>query len=46
VALKFDMEKVDQYGRFLAYLWLADGSMFNEDLLEGYAQVANFRGTL
>jgi micrococcal nuclease len=43
VALEFDMEKVDQYGRLLAYLWLTDGRMFNEALLrEGYAQMATF----
>jgi micrococcal nuclease len=43
VALEFDMEKVDQYGRLLAYLWLPEDSMFNEVLLkEGYAQVATF----
>jgi micrococcal nuclease len=43
VALEFDVEKVDQYGRLLAYLWLPEDSMFNEVLLkEGYAQVATF----
>ena len=43
VALEFDVEKVDQYGRLLAYLWLTDGRMFNEALLrEGYAQMATF----
>jgi micrococcal nuclease len=43
VALEFDVEKVDQYGRLLAYLWLTDGRMFNEVLLkEGYAQMATF----
>ena len=43
VALEFDLEKVDPYGRLLAYLWLPDGRMFNEILLmEGYAQVATF----
>jgi micrococcal nuclease len=42
-ALEFDVEKVDQYDRLLAYLWLSDGRMFNEVLLkEGYAQVATF----
>jgi endonuclease YncB( thermonuclease family) len=33
VALEFDIEKVDPYGRLLAYLWLSDGRMFNEALL-------------
>lgn len=43
VELEFDEEKVDDYGRALAYLYLPDGTMFNEVLLEkGYAQVATF----
>jgi micrococcal nuclease len=43
VALEFDVERVDPYGRLLAYVWLSDGSMFNETLVgEGYAQVATF----
>ncbi len=43
VTLRFDVEKKDQYGRLLAYVYLPDGSMFNETLLEeGYAQVATF----
>ena len=37
------MERTDRYGRLLAYVWLPEGSMFNEVLLkEGYAQVATF----
>jgi endonuclease YncB( thermonuclease family) len=43
VALELDVEKVDPYGRLLAYVWLSDGSMFNQKLVrEGYAQVATF----
>ena len=43
VTLRFEVEKKDQYGRLLAYVYLPDGSMFNETLLEeGYAQVATF----
>ena len=43
VALEFDVETVDQYGRLLAYVYLPDGSMFNETLVrQGYAQVATF----
>lgn len=43
VTLRFDVEKEDDYGRLLAYVYLPDGSMFNETLLdEGYAQVATF----
>ena len=43
VALEFDAEKQDRYDRLLAYVYLPDGTMFNETLLrEGYAQVATF----
>jgi len=43
VALEFDVERIDPYGRVLAYVWLPDGTMFNETLVrEGYAQVATF----
>lgn len=43
VALEFDVERKDDYGRLLAYAYLTDGTMFNETLLrEGYAQVATF----
>ena len=43
VALEFNVEKVDPYGRLLVYLWLSDGRMFNEVLLrEDNAQVATF----
>jgi micrococcal nuclease len=43
VALEFDTERVDQYGRLLAYVYLSDGTMFNKVLVrEGYAQVATF----
>ena len=42
IGLEFDVERVDQYGRLLAYVY-ADGEMFNEDLLEaGYAQTYAF----
>ena len=38
VGIEFDVEKVDQYDRLLAYVY-ADGSMFNEELVQkGYAQ--------
>jgi micrococcal nuclease len=38
VGLEFDVERVDQYDRLLAYVY-AGGEMFNEDLVEeGYAQ--------
>lgn len=43
VALEFDVEKTDRYGRLLAYVWLPDGRMFNWVLVrQGYAQVATF----
>jgi micrococcal nuclease len=43
VALELDVEKIDPYGRLLAYVYLPDGQMFNETLVEeGYAQVATF----
>ncbi len=43
VTLEFDVEREDDYGRLLVYVYLPDGTMFNETLLrEGYAQVATF----
>lgn len=43
VALEFDVERVDPYGRALAYVWVSGGGMFNAQLLEeGLAQVATF----
>lgn len=45
VTLRFDVEKEDDYGRILAYLYLTGnrGSTFNETLVRrGYAQVATF----
>ena len=40
VRLESDVEKVDRYGRTLAYVWLADGTFLNAVLVrEGYAQV-------
>src|SRR5215216_1297459 len=41
VGLELDVQKIDPYGRLLAYVCLPDGQMFNEVLVEeGYAQVA------
>jgi micrococcal nuclease len=43
VSLELDVQKIDPYGRLLAYVYLPDGQMFNETLVrEGYAQVATF----
>ncbi len=33
----------DKYGRFLAHIWLEDGTLFNELLLQqGFAEFANY----
>jgi micrococcal nuclease len=43
VRLELDVQKIDPYGRLLAYVYLPDGETFNETLLrEGYAQAATF----
>jgi micrococcal nuclease len=40
VELRFDVDRRDRYGRLLAYVHLADGTMVNARLLElGYAQI-------
>lgn len=42
VALEFDAQERDHYGRLLAYVWI-NGEMFNKTLLqEGYAQIATY----
>lgn len=42
VALEFDVEKTDRYGRALAYVWLEE-KLFNEQLLRrGFALVSTF----
>lgn len=42
VALEFDVQERDHYGRLLAYVWFG-GETFNKILLrEGYAQVATY----
>ena len=42
IGLEFDIQKEDQYGRTLAYVWL-DGKLFNKELLsEGYASLFTF----
>ena len=42
VRLEFDVERIDQYGRTLAYVWIG-GRLFNEVLVrEGFAQVATY----
>jgi micrococcal nuclease len=43
IRLEFDVDRIDPYGRTLAYLWMRDGSMFNETLVrDGYAKVATY----
>jgi micrococcal nuclease len=43
VGLELDVQKIHPYGRLLAYVYLPNGEMFNEVLVEeGYAQVATF----
>lgn len=43
VKLEFDVSQTDKYGRLLAYVYLENGEMLNEKLLEeGYAQVATY----
>jgi endonuclease YncB( thermonuclease family) len=42
VRLEFDVERLDQYGRTLAYVWLGE-RLFNEKLVrDGYANVSTF----
>jgi micrococcal nuclease len=42
VLLEWDVERVDPFGRTLAYVWIG-GRLFNEDIVrKGYATVATF----
>jgi micrococcal nuclease len=34
ISLEFDKERYDRYGRLLAYIFLADGTFLNEEVLE------------
>jgi len=43
VYLEYDIQPTDKYGRTLAYIWLSDGTLFNELLvLKGFAQVSTY----
>lgn len=43
VRLEYDIDKFDQFGRTLAYVYLEDGTFLNALLVkEGYAQVATY----
>ncbi|WP_232699639.1 thermonuclease family protein [Brevibacillus daliensis] len=40
VTLQFDVEPYDKYGRLLAYVYLEDGTFYNEHVIkEGYARI-------
>jgi micrococcal nuclease len=40
VFLEFDVKKKDEYGRLLAYVWLPDGRLLNEEIIaKGYGRV-------
>jgi micrococcal nuclease len=42
VTLEFDIERIDRYGRTLAYVWV-DGELFNETLVaQGFATVTTY----
>lgn len=43
ISLEFDVDRVDPFGRTLAYLWMHDGSLFNETLVRrGFATAATY----
>lgn len=43
VRLEFDAQTRDKYGRLLAYVYLSDGRMLNEEILKaGYAQLLTY----
>jgi micrococcal nuclease len=43
IRLEFDVDRIDPFGRTLAYLWMGDGSLFNETLVRrGFATVATY----
>lgn len=43
VAFEYDVQKKDQYGRTLAYVYLEDGTFLNDYLIRnGYAKVVTF----
>ena len=43
ISLEYDIEQRDKYGRILAYIWIQDGRMLNEEMLEkGFAVLFTF----
>ena len=43
IRLEFDVQKIDRYGRTLAYVYLENGLFLNQYLLaKGYARIATF----
>lgn len=43
IRLEFDVQKIDRYGRTLAYVYLENGVFLNQYLLaKGYARIATF----
>ena len=43
IRLEFDMQKIDRYGRTLAYVYLENGVFLNQYLVQkGYARMATF----
>ncbi len=40
ITIEFDVKKMDRYGRLLCYVYLSNGKMLNEEIVEaGYANV-------
>jgi micrococcal nuclease len=43
VQIELDLGERDRYGRLLAYIWLADGRMLNEEIVRaGYANLITY----
>ena len=41
--MEFDVQKRDKYGRLLAYVYLSDGKMVNEEIVKaGYANFMTY----
>jgi micrococcal nuclease len=43
VEIELDVQERDKYGRLLAYVWLQDGQMLNEEIIRaGYAGLMTY----